>query len=126
MDMAAQRPEAVNLAEKFAAFTDRWSPKIVGRVNDVLVKVAKLKGEFPWHVHEAEDELFLVVKGTLRLQFRHGERTLREGEFLVVPKGVEHRPVADEEVHIVLIEPAGTVNTGNLRNERTVEDPEWI
>jgi mannose-6-phosphate isomerase-like protein (cupin superfamily) len=126
MNMAAQRPEAVNLAEKFGAFTDRWSPKIVGRVNDVLVKVAKLKGEFSWHVHEAEDELFLVVKGTLRLQFRDGERLVGEGEFLVVPRGVEHRPVADDEVHVVLIEPASTVNTGNLRNERTVEDPEWI
>jgi mannose-6-phosphate isomerase-like protein (cupin superfamily) len=126
MDMAAQSPEPVSLARKFAAFTDRWSPKIVGQVNDVLVKVAKLEGEFPWHVHEAEDELFLVVRGRLRLQFRDGERVVGEGEFLVVPRGVEHRPVADEEVHVVLIEPAGTLNTGNVRNERTIEDPEWI
>jgi mannose-6-phosphate isomerase-like protein (cupin superfamily) len=125
--MEPQRVEpVVNLARKFAAFTARWSPKVVGQVNDVLVKVAKLEGEFPWHVHEAEDELFLVVRGRLRLQFRDGERVVGEGEFLVVPRGVEHRPVADEEVHVVLIEPAGTVNTGNLRNERTVEDPEWI
>jgi mannose-6-phosphate isomerase-like protein (cupin superfamily) len=124
--MAALPLEPVSLREKFAAFSELWSPKIVGRVNDVLVKVVKLQGEFPWHVHEAEDELFLVVRGQLRLQFRDGERVVGEGEFLVVPRGVEHRPVADAEVHVVLIEPAGTVNTGNLRNERTVEDPEWI
>lgn len=124
--LETQHLEPVNLTEKFAAFTELWSPKIVGRVNDVVLKVAKLHGEFPWHRHDEEDELFLVVKGRLRLDFRDGERFLAEGEFLVVPRGVEHRPVADEEAHVVLIEPASTVNTGNIRNDRTVLDPEWI
>jgi len=118
--------DRINLAAKLATFTEHWSPKIVGQVNDVHVKVAKLKGEFPWHHHETEDELFLVVKGRLRLEFRDRHVWLDEGEFLVVPHGVEHRPVAEEEVHLVLIEPAGTLNTGNVRNERTVDEPEWI
>lgn len=116
----------VNLREKFDRFDELWSPKLVGQVNDVQVKVAKLHGDFPWHVHEGEDELFLVVKGRLRLQFRHGEVMLEEGEFLIVPRGVEHRPVADAEAHVLLVEPASTLNTGNVRNERTVEDLEWI
>lgn len=118
--------DKINLEAKLATFTEHWSPKIVGQVNDVHVKVAKLKGEFAWHHHETEDELFLVVKGRLRLEFRDRHVWLDEGEFLVVPRGVEHRPVAEEEVHLVLIEPAGTLNTGNVRNERTVDEPEWI
>ncbi|HSJ27932.1 MAG TPA: cupin domain-containing protein [Acidimicrobiia bacterium] len=118
--------DKINLAAKLATFTEHWSPKIVGQVNDVHVKVAKLKGEFAWHHHETEDELFLVVKGRLRLEFRDRHVWLDEGEFLVVPRGVEHRPVAEEEVHLVLIEPAGTLNTGNVRNARTVDEPEWI
>lgn len=124
--MRARGIETVNLNEKFAAFTELWSPKIVGQVNDVHVKLAKLKGEFPWHLHEAEDEMFLVVKGRLRLDFRDRALWLGEGEFVVVPRGVEHRPVAKEEVHVVLIEPAGTLNTGNVRSERTVDELEWI
>ena len=112
--------ETVNLKEKFGQFSDRWSPKIIGELNDFYVKAAKLKGDFVWHHHEKEDELFLVVKGTLRMKFRGREAVIREGEFIIVPHGVEHCPVADEEVHIVLMEPKSTLNTGNIVNERTV------
>ena len=111
----------VNIAEKLASFTDHWSPKIVGELNGQHVKLAKLKGEFVWHHHEAEDELFLVIKGSLRMEFRDRAEIIEEGEFLIVPAGVEHRPVAEEEVHLLLFEPASTVNTGNVRGERTVE-----
>lgn len=116
----------VNLREKLGLFAEHWSPKVVGQVNEVQVKVAKLAGEFPWHVHDEEDELFLVVKGRLRLEFRDRVIVLDEGELVVVPRGTEHRPVADEEVHVVLVEPATTLNTGNARNEHTVDAPEWI
>lgn len=116
----------VNLSEKFRQFSELWTPKVVGRVNDTHVKLAKLHGEFTWHAHENEDELFLVVKGRLRLQFRDRETVLEEGEFLIVPRGVEHRPVADEEAHVLLVEPATTVNTGNVVNERTVRRLDWI
>ena len=112
--------ETVNLKEKFGQFSDRWSPKIIGELNDFYVKAAKLKGDFVWHHHEKEDELFLVVKGTLRMKFRGREAVIREGEFIIVPHGVEHCPVADEEVHIVLMESKSTLNTGNIVNERTV------
>ncbi len=118
--------EKVNLLEKFARVNEYWSPKIVGELNDSYVKVVKLKGEFIWHHHEREDELFLVVKGTLRMRFREREVQLREGEFLIVPKGVEHLPVADEEVYVVLLEPKSTLNTGNVENERTVAELERI
>ncbi len=114
--------EKVNLAEKFQLFQDYWKPKIVGELNDAHVKLVKLKGEFVWHHHEREDELFLIVRGTLRIKFRDRELRLREGELVIIPKGVEHLPVADEEVHVMLIEPKTTVNTGNVRNERTVLD----
>ena len=110
----------VNLAEKFNSFSDRWSPKIIGELNDSYVKAAKLKGEFIWHHHDHEDEMFLVVKGTLRMKFRDHEAIIREGEFIIVPHGVEHLPVADEEVHLLLFEPKSTLNTGNITNERTV------
>jgi mannose-6-phosphate isomerase-like protein (cupin superfamily) len=110
----------VNLKDKFRSFSDRWSPKIIGELNDFYVKAAKLKGEFVWHHHEQEDELFLVTKGTLRMKFHDREALVRKGEFIIVPHGVEHCPVADEEVHLVLIEPKTTLNTGNLVNERTV------
>ena len=110
----------INLADKFSSFSDRWSPKIIGELNDFYVKTAKLKGEFVWHHHENEDEMFLVVQGTLRMKFRDHEAVIREGEFIIVPHGVEHCPTADEEVHVVLIEPKSTLNTGNLVNERTV------
>jgi mannose-6-phosphate isomerase-like protein (cupin superfamily) len=112
--------ETINLHEKFSLFTDYWNPRIIGEVNECHVKAVKLKGEFVWHHHEHEDELFLVVKGTLRMKFRDREAFVREGEFVIVPRGVEHLPVADEEVHIVLIEPKTTLNTGNITNERTV------
>jgi mannose-6-phosphate isomerase-like protein (cupin superfamily) len=113
----------VNLADKFARFTDRWSPKIVGEVNDMHVKLAKLAGEFVWHQHDAEDELFLVVRGRLLMQLRDGNREIGPGELIIVPRGFEHCPKAlTEEVEIVLIEPKGTLNTGNVTNERTVAE----
>jgi mannose-6-phosphate isomerase-like protein (cupin superfamily) len=112
--------ETVNLQQKFAKFSEHYKPHVIGEVNDCYVKVVKLKGEFIWHHHDHEDELFLVVKGTLRMQFRDHESIIREGEFVIVPRKVEHKPVADEEVHIVLIEPKSTLNTGNVTNERTV------
>jgi mannose-6-phosphate isomerase-like protein (cupin superfamily) len=117
--------EKVNLAQKFGLLKEHWSPKIVGMLNESYVKVAKLKGEFLWHRHESEDELFMVVKGQLLIRLHDRDIALQEGEFLVVPKGVEHLPVARDEVQVVLIEPKTTVNTGNLRNERTVSD-QWI
>jgi mannose-6-phosphate isomerase-like protein (cupin superfamily) len=113
--------EVVSLAQKFSLFSDYWSPKIVAELNGQQVKVAKLKGEFMWHHHEHEDELFLVMKGCLRIRLRDQEVIVNEGEFFVVPKGVEHQPIAEEEVQVVLLEPASTLNTGNVRNERTVE-----
>jgi mannose-6-phosphate isomerase-like protein (cupin superfamily) len=117
----------VNLADKFRRFTELWSPKIVGEVNDLHVKVVKLKGEFVWHHHETEDELFLVVAGRLRMQLRDGNRDVGPGEFIVVPRGVEHCPLAlTDEVHVVLLEPKSTLNTGNVTNERTVRAPEAI
>jgi mannose-6-phosphate isomerase-like protein (cupin superfamily) len=118
--------ETINLKEKFSRFCDYTNPRVIGEINDMQVKAVKLKGEFIWHHHEVEDELFLVVKGTLRMKFRDHEAIVREGEFVIVPKGVEHCPAADEEVHIVLIEPKSTLNTGNIINERTVAQPERI
>src|SRR6187549_3790026 len=118
--------EKVNLADKLARFSEHWSPKIVGELNGQHVKLAKLKGEFVWHHHDDEDELFLVIRGRLRMELRSGDITIEEGEFLVVPRGVEHRPVADEEVHVLLFEPASTLNTGNVSNERTVADLERL
>jgi mannose-6-phosphate isomerase-like protein (cupin superfamily) len=117
---------AVNLAEKFAKFQDYWNPRILGELNDCHVKAVKIKGEFVWHHHDHEDELFLVVQGTLRMRFRDREELIREGEFIIVPRGVEHLPVADEEVHIILLEPKTTLNTGNIENERTVRELEHI
>jgi mannose-6-phosphate isomerase-like protein (cupin superfamily) len=116
----------VNLGEKFLQFLDYWNPRIIGEVNDFHVKAVKLKGEFVWHHHEQEDELFLVVKGTLLMRFRDREEIVREGEFLVVPHGVEHLSVAEEEVHIILLEPKTTLNTGIVTNERTVRQLEQI
>ena len=116
----------VNIAEKLSRFDELWSPKIVGAVNDQHVKLVKVKGEFLWHHHELEDELFLVVSGSLVIKFRDRDVRLEEGEFLVVPRGVEHKPVAEEEAHILLMEPKTTLNTGNVRSERTVEAPERL
>ncbi len=118
--------DKINLAEKLSLFTEHWSPKIVGELNGQQVKLAKLKGEFVWHHHEQEDELFLVLKGRLTIQLRDREVVLDEGECLVVPRGVEHKPVAHEEAHVLLFEPASTLNTGSIHNERTVENLERI
>ena len=113
----------VNLREKLALFGEQWSPKVVGELNGQQVKLVKFKGQFVWHNHDGEDELFLVVRGRFRMEFRDRHVWLEEGEFLIVPRGVEHRPVADEEAHVLLFEPATTLNTGDVRNERTVDLP---
>lgn len=121
--------EKVNLAEKFARFREHWSPKIVGELNDSYVKLVKLKGEFIWHHHQNEDELFLVVKGRLLMKLRDPEErvvALEPGEFILVARGTEHCPVAEDEVHLLLLEPKTTLNTGNVRNQRTVEELERI
>jgi len=117
--------EKVSLSEKLARFPDLWSPKVVGAVNDFHVKLVKLKGSFVWHSHEAEDELFLVLQGRLRMQFRDHEVSVEPGELIIVPHQVEHRPVADAEVHVLLLEPKSTVNTGTAGGERT-RPVEWI
>jgi mannose-6-phosphate isomerase-like protein (cupin superfamily) len=112
--------EKVNLAAKLGLFREYWSPKIVGELNDSYVKLVKLQGEFVWHFHEREDELFLVLKGRLVIKFRDREVKVEEGEFIIVPHGVEHLPVAEEEVYVMLLEPKTTLNTGNVENGRTV------
>lgn len=113
--------DKVNLARHLSRITDHWSPKVVGELNDHQVKLVKFQGAFIWHHHEREDELFFVVRGRFRMEFRDRAVEVGEGEFLIVPHGVEHRPVADDEVEVMLFEPASTLNTGNVRNERTVE-----
>ncbi len=118
--------DKVNLAQKFSMFNDYWSPKIVGEINDSHVKLVKLKGEFVWHHHETEDELFLVVKGSLLIKLREQDIFLEEGEFVIIPRGVEHLPIAKDEAHVLLLEPKTTLNTGNIDNERTVVDLERI
>jgi mannose-6-phosphate isomerase-like protein (cupin superfamily) len=109
----------VNVAEKFDRFADHWNPKVVGELNGQQVKLVKLLGEFTWHHHEHEDELFYVVRGTLQMRFRDRTETVGPGEFIIVPRGVEHCPVAVEEVQVMLFEPAGVLNTGNVREART-------
>jgi mannose-6-phosphate isomerase-like protein (cupin superfamily) len=111
--------EKINLQDKLSLFTDHWNPRIVGELNDQQVKLAKLKGEFIWHKHDNEDELFLVLDGVLTLEFRDKKVQLKENEFIIVPKGVEHRPIAEKEVAVLLFEPKTTVNTGDLENELT-------
>jgi mannose-6-phosphate isomerase-like protein (cupin superfamily) len=113
--------EKVNVAEKFRRIHEYWKPHMAAELNGQHVKLVKLKGEFVWHHHASEDEMFLVVKGRFRIEFRDKHLWLEEGEFIVVPRGVEHRPVAEEETHILLFEPASTLNTGNVRDERTLE-----
>ncbi|HEX9728844.1 MAG TPA: cupin domain-containing protein [Gemmatimonadales bacterium] len=115
----------ITLREKFEQFSDYWHPRIVGELNGQQVKLAKIQGPFVFHSHEHEDELFLVVRGRMRMEFRDRSIDLAEGDVVIVPRGVEHRPVAEHEAHILLFEPAGTRNTGNVDNARTVE-PEWI
>ena len=116
----------VNLADKFSKFQDHFNPRVLGEINDFAVKAVKVKGEFIWHHHDHEDEMFLVVKGMLRMKFRTHEAVVREGEFVIVPHGVEHMPVAEEEAHIILLEPKTTLNSGNIVNERTVSQLERI
>jgi mannose-6-phosphate isomerase-like protein (cupin superfamily) len=118
--------QKINLPEKLSRFSDHWSPKIVAELNGQHVKLVKFRGEFVWHRHEHEDELFQVLRGSFRMEFRDRTVDLREGEMLVVPRGVEHRPVADEEVSVLLFEPASTVNTGSAGGDRTVAAPDWI
>jgi mannose-6-phosphate isomerase-like protein (cupin superfamily) len=118
--------EKVNLSEKFSLFDEPWSPKIVAELNDTYVKVVKFDDEFVWHHHDDEDELFWVVSGRLRMELRDGDVVLEPGELIVVPKGVEHRPVAEGETQVVLVEPKTVLNTGNVRNERTLDELERI
>ncbi len=120
------RNEKVNLSQKLEQFDERWGPRIVGELNGQQVKLAKLEGEFVWHHHEEEDELFMVLRGRLQIHLRERTIELDEGEFFIVPRGVEHKPVAAEEVHVLILEPSSTLNTGNVRNERTVDDPERL
>ncbi len=118
--------DKINIGEKLNLFHEYWSPKILGEVNESYVKVAKFKGEFLWHTHENEDEMFFVLKGRLMIRFRDQDIILNEGEFLIIPQGIEHMPVAEEEVHVMLIEAKTTLNTGEVRNERTLEKLEKI
>jgi mannose-6-phosphate isomerase-like protein (cupin superfamily) len=118
--------EKVNIAEKLNAFTDYWNPRIIGELNGQLVKTVKLKGEFVWHHHDHEDELFLVVNGKLKMEFRDKTVEVNRGEFIIVPHGIEHKPVAEEEVELLLFEPASTLNTGNVENEKTRKKLEKI
>jgi mannose-6-phosphate isomerase-like protein (cupin superfamily) len=118
--------DKVNLSAKLALLKEHWSPRIVGEFNGQLVKLVKFQGEFVWHHHEHEDELFLVVKGRFRMEFRDRHVWIEEGELVVVPRNVEHRPVALDEAHVLLFEPASTLNTGNVRGERTIDSPTWL
>jgi mannose-6-phosphate isomerase-like protein (cupin superfamily) len=118
--------EKINIQEKLKLFDDHWNPRILGELNGQHIKAVKLKGEFVWHHHDNEDELFLVTKGSLRMEFRDKTEIVNEGELIIVPRKVEHRPVASEEVHLLLFEPVSTVNTGNVENERTKKELEKI
>ncbi len=122
----ADRIQKVNLAQKLALFHDHWKPRVVADLNGQQVKLVKLEGPFVWHHHENEDEMFLVVQGSFRMEFPERIVELQEGEFIVVPRGTEHRPVAEKEASVLLFEPATTLNTGNVRGERTVEHVERI
>ncbi len=116
----------IDLADKFSLFDQYWSPRIIGEVSGSYVKVAKLSGEFVWHSHEQEDELFLVVKGRMTIRFRDGDAHLEEGQMVIVEKGIEHQPVAESEAHVLIVEPKTTVNTGDAVDERTVVDLQWV
>ena len=118
--------QPVNFKDKFAKFSEHWSPKVIAQMNDYHFKIAKVQGEFIWHDHPETDEVFVVLKGQLELQFREGSVILNEGEMFIVPKGVEHKPAAEQECHILMVEPAGTVNTGDVVNERTAPNDVWI
>ncbi len=116
--------DKISLQERFSRFTEQWSPKIIGEINDASVKIAKLQGEFLWHAHEHEDEMFYVFKGVLTVKLRDKDIHLTEGECVIIPQGVEHMPVAEDEVWVMMIEPKGTLNTGNVQSDRTVVAPE--
>jgi len=116
----------VNLSEKFSLFVKHWEPKIVGELNGQYVKIAKLKGEFVWHKHKHEDELFMVIKGSLTIKLREKDICLNEGEFFIIPRGIEHMPVAEKEVHVLMFEPKGTINTGDIESEKTIDSLEKI
>lgn len=118
--------QPINIAEKFATFSDYWAPKVIAEVNDYQFKLAKVKGRFPWHKHENTDEAFILLKGELTIEFRDGRATLKAGELVVVPKGVEHRTIAPEECRIMIIEPRGVINTGDAGGELTAENDVWI
>lgn len=118
--------QVINIEEKFGLFNDLWSPKIIGRLNGQDVKLVKVKGEFVWHNHKDEDELFYILKGTLKIEFRDKMVVLNPGEMLIIPKGVEHRPIAEEEVHLMLFEPSETKHTGEVRHDLTVDKFDWI
>ncbi len=117
--------KVVNIKEKFSLFNEQWSPKIIGEMNDSYVKIAKLQGEFVWHLHENEDEMFLIIQGSLTIRLRDRDLVVNAGEFVIIPRGVEHLPVAREEVQLMMLEPKTTVNTGNVESDRTVE-ADWI
>ena len=118
--------DKVNLSAKLALLNDHWSPRIIGELNGQFVKLVKFQGEFLWHHHDDEDEMFLVIKGRFRMEFRDRYVWLEEGEFIVVPRKVEHRPVADQQAHVLLFEPASTLNTGNVRTRRNIDQPAWL
>jgi mannose-6-phosphate isomerase-like protein (cupin superfamily) len=118
--------EAINITDKFSKFTDLWSPKVIARMNDYHFKLARIKGEFIWHSHQETDEVFIVIAGEMRIDFRDSRVELKKGEMFVVPKGVEHKPIAEQECQIMLIEPVGTLNTGDVGGEMTAEETVWI
>jgi mannose-6-phosphate isomerase-like protein (cupin superfamily) len=118
--------EKINIAEKFSLFSEQWSPKIVGELNGQMVKLVKFKGPFVWHHHDDEDEMFYVVKGSFDMEFRDKTVTINEGEFIIIPRGIEHRPNAKEEAEVMLFEPASTLNTGNVEDEKTLKQLEKI
>jgi mannose-6-phosphate isomerase-like protein (cupin superfamily) len=118
--------DVININQKFGLFADHWAPKVVGELNGQFLKLAKLKGSFTWHRHDKEDELFYVIKGVLTIELRDKKLTIRPGECVIIPKGVEHKPLADQEVWLMLFEPKGTLNTGNKENEMTKKELDWI
>lgn len=118
--------DVINLTDKFSLVTDQWDPKIIAQLNDYHLKIAKVKGEFVWHSHPETDEVFLVVDGELTIQLRDGNLTLKPGELCVIPKGVEHKPAAEQECQILMVEPAGTLNTGDAGGEMTIDETDWI
>lgn len=118
--------QVINIEEKFTKISDHWHPRIVAQMNDIHFKLVKMQGDFVWHKHQETDETFLLIEGQLDVEFRDGTSSLKKGEMLVIPKGVEHKPYAKEECHLIMIEPAGTLNTGNTKSDITQTELEWI